>query len=75
VPPACSGVLIYGSDYRCSHSISFDADRWPDDIRLSDIEPKFVCAACGRRGADIRPDWQAIQIEHPKRHQSVRAGK
>jgi len=43
------GVLIYCSDYRCSHSTCLDADRWADDIRLSDIDPKFVCAACGRR--------------------------
>ena len=33
------GVLIYCSDCRCSHSTSLDADRWADDIRLSDIEP------------------------------------
>jgi hypothetical protein len=24
------GVLIYCSDYRCSHSTSLDADRWAD---------------------------------------------
>jgi hypothetical protein len=29
-------------------------DRWPDDVRLSDIEPLFVCKACGKRGADVR---------------------
>jgi hypothetical protein len=23
--------------------------------RLSDIEPHFVCKACGKRGADVRP--------------------
>jgi hypothetical protein len=34
-----------------------NADCWPDDLRLSDIEPRFVCAACGRRGPDIRPDF------------------
>jgi hypothetical protein len=22
-----------------------------------DLEPKFVCQACGRRGADVRPDF------------------
>ena len=30
-------------------------DRWPDELRLSDVEPRFVCAACGKRGADVRP--------------------
>jgi hypothetical protein len=55
------GVLIYCSNYRCSHSTCLDADRWPDDVRLSDIKPAFVCAACGRRGADVRPDWESLE--------------
>ena len=29
----------------------------PDQVRLSDLEPRFVCQACGRRGADVRPDF------------------
>jgi hypothetical protein len=51
------GVLIYCSDYKCSHSIAISADQWPDDLRLSDIEERFVCRACGRRGTDVRPDF------------------
>jgi len=51
------GVLVYCSDYRCSHSIALSANRWPDDLRLSDIEPRFICSACGRRGAEVRPDF------------------
>jgi hypothetical protein len=51
------GVLIYCADYHCSHSVALSADRWPDETRLSDIEPHFVCAACGKRGADVRPDF------------------
>jgi hypothetical protein len=54
------GVLIYCADYRCSHSTPIIADRWPDDIRLSDIEPRFTCRSCGHRGADVRPDWDSI---------------
>jgi hypothetical protein len=50
------GLLIYCSDYKCSHSIAISADPWPDDVRLSDIEPLFVYQACGKRGADVRPD-------------------
>ena len=41
------GVLIYCSDYKCSHSIAISADQWPDDVRLSDIEDRFTCTACG----------------------------
>jgi hypothetical protein len=51
------GVLIYCSDYRCSHHIAIDGDQWADDVRLSDLEPKFVCSACGKRGGDVRPDF------------------
>jgi hypothetical protein len=48
------GLLIYCADYRCSHSIAISADRWPDDVRLSDLEARFTCRACGHRGADVR---------------------
>jgi hypothetical protein len=55
------GVLIYCQDYRCSHSIAISADQWPDHVRLSDLEARFVCQACGKKGADVRPDfnWNA----------------
>jgi hypothetical protein len=70
------GVLIYCADYRCSHSVTISADRWPDKVRLSDIEPRFVC---GRRGADglariqlgkaaRSGDWVSVELrEHVKR--------
>jgi len=28
------GVLIYCSDYRCSHHIAISADQWGEDVRL-----------------------------------------
>ena len=51
------GVLIYCSDYKCSHHIAISADQWSDDVRLSDIEDRFICKACGKRGADVRPNF------------------
>jgi hypothetical protein len=51
------GLLVYCADYRCSHSIAISADPWPDDPRLSDIEPRFVRRACGHHRADVRPDF------------------
>ena len=51
------GVLVYCADYRCSHRVIPSADRLPDEVRLSDVEPRFTCTACGRRGADVRPDF------------------
>jgi hypothetical protein len=57
------GLLIYCSDYKCSHSTTITGDRWSDDVRLSDIEPQVVCEVCGKRGADVRPDfnWEKQQ--------------
>jgi hypothetical protein len=55
-------VLIYCSDYKCSHSIEMSADRWPDDVRLSRIEDQFVRQACGKRGADVRPNFAPARM-------------
>jgi hypothetical protein len=49
------GILVYCTDYRCSNSMALMADHWPADLRLSDIEQRFVCRTCGRRGAGVRP--------------------
>ena len=53
------GVVVYCADYTCSHSQALSADSWGDDVRLSDIEDRFVCKACGKRGGDVRPDFTA----------------
>jgi hypothetical protein len=47
------------SAYQCSHSIAISGDPWPDDLRSSDIEHRFVCEVCGKRGADVPPDFNA----------------
>ena len=54
------GVLVYCADHRCSHSVAMNADRWADDMRLSDVEPRFVCKACGKRGAILRGGSEPI---------------
>ena len=46
-------VLIYCRDHRCSHHVETNADGWGDEVRLSDIEPAFVCTRCGRRAAKV----------------------
>jgi hypothetical protein len=51
------GLLAHCADYKCAHSASISGERWPDHIRLSDLEPLFVCQSCGQRGADVRPDF------------------
>ena len=47
------GLLICCNDYRCSHSIAVNADQWPDETRLSDLEKQFTCSVCGRKGAEL----------------------
>ena len=47
-------MLVYCADYRCTHHITVRADRWPDHVRLPDIEDGLVCTACGKRGAEVR---------------------
>jgi hypothetical protein len=44
-------VLLYCCDQRCSHHVETNADGWPDDVRLSDIEPGFTCTRCGSAAA------------------------
>jgi hypothetical protein len=56
------GILIYCADFHCSHSIAMNVDRRPDDLRLSDIEPRFICQACGKRGADVRPKFSSAEM-------------
>jgi hypothetical protein len=55
------GVVVYCQDYKCSHSQALSADQWHNDLRLSDIEQQFVCKACGKRGADVRPDFSRTE--------------
>ena len=54
-------VLIYCRDHHCSHSTTLSADRWRGHVRLPP-QPDFVCTACGKRGAEIRPDFPEAQM-------------
>jgi len=48
-------LLINCSDYRCSHWTAISGDQWPDDIRLSDLEPRFSCQGAPVSRDDPRP--------------------
>jgi len=67
-------LLVYCSDYQCSHHVAISADPWPDDVRLSDLEPHFVCQVCGKRGADIRPDFDWEQAARQATTRAQRDG-
>ena len=54
--------MVYCADYKCAHLAKIGADGWPDHVRLSDLETRFVCKACGKRGADVRPNFPAAAM-------------
>jgi hypothetical protein len=56
-------LLVYCGDYKCAHSVVISAERWPDHVRLSDLEPKFTCQVCGH--ADLR--WCRAAPAHQSR--------
>jgi hypothetical protein len=35
-------LLVYRGDYKYAHSVVIGTDRWPDAVRLSNLEPLFV---------------------------------
>lgn len=62
-----TGILVYCADYQCSHMVRIEKPEWADDVRLSDIEDRFVCQACGNRGAEIRPDFVPVAMGTKRR--------
>ena len=59
-------------DYKCGHSVTLTA-LWPDTVRLSDLEERFVCNVCGHRGADVWPLFEPARMDAYKpRKQSCR---
>jgi hypothetical protein len=55
-------VLVCCRDHRCTLHTTISADRWPGHVQLSDIEPDFVCTACGKRGAEVRPNFRSAKM-------------
>jgi hypothetical protein len=62
------GLLVYCADYRCSHSIAVSADRWPDEVQMSDMELRLTCTSRGnlRRIGCTVPPFTSI-AEHRER--------
>jgi hypothetical protein len=59
------GLLVYYADNKCSHLATLapaGVDKWTDSVRLSDLEPRFICKCCGQRGADVRPNFAPARI-------------
>ena len=50
-----SRIIIHCGDYKCGHSVTMYPALRPDNVRLSELEDRFVCTVRGHRGADVRP--------------------
>ena len=55
-------VLVYCRDHKCGHHGVMNADKWPDHLRLSDVEPRLTCSVCGKKGSEIRPDFPQTRM-------------
>lgn len=54
------GIMVYCNG--CGHLAAMSGDQWPDDVRLSDIEPLMVCRVCGRCGAEVGPHFERARM-------------
>jgi hypothetical protein len=56
--PGVRRLLIYCAEgLYCHQSAVINADHWPDDTVLLDLDRRAVCTKCGMIGADVRPNW------------------
>jgi hypothetical protein len=50
-------LLVFCGNPKCKHQATIEHFPWPDDVTLSDFQPRMLCKVCGHLGADVRPDW------------------
>jgi hypothetical protein len=63
-----SQVIVHCGDFKCGHSVTMYPALWPDNVRLSDLEERFVCTVCGHRAtADVRPLFEGRPKGGPAR--------
>ena len=67
-------VLIYSRDHRCTHHVEANADGWADDVRLSDIEDRFVCQVCGRSVPMCGPPSRPRKVRGSVRRSGISPG-
>jgi hypothetical protein len=58
------GLLVYCSEYKCGHMMKIapaDADRWPDDMRLSDLQPNVSGSVEANMVAKVRAELDKLK--------------
>ena len=55
-------LLIYCTNFPvfCYHDARIPIDGLPDDLQLDDIQARCRCTRCGKKGAEVRPDWAPV---------------
>jgi hypothetical protein len=56
------GLLVYCADHRCGQAVRISGDRRPDHIRLSDLEPLFVCTGLRLMMSDSQPKKMSVGV-------------
>jgi hypothetical protein len=59
-------LWINCADFTCNHQALMSLEGLPVDLVLADLKPRMRCAKCGRRGADVRPDWRPHVKHRPQ---------
>ena len=72
--PGASRIIVHCGDYKCGHSVTMYAALWPDNLRRSDTEERFVCTVCGHRGTDVRPLFEPARMGTATKSPATRAG-
>ena len=59
---ALTHLLIYCTNYPayCHHDGTLPIDGLPDELLLDQIQVRCRCTRCGKKGADVRPDWAPV---------------
>ena len=62
-PHEITTLLIYCSNYAafCYHEGTLPIAGLPDDLLFEDLGRRCRCTKCGKKGAEIRPDWSTSQ--------------
>jgi hypothetical protein len=50
-------LLIFCGRPECRSESKMPIERFPDDTDILSIGARMRCGRCGRKGADVRPDW------------------
>ena len=52
------GVFSVDASCACGRETSVRVDALPDDLAVPDVRLRLVCAGCGGRPVETRPDWR-----------------